>query len=96
MVTSWKETKMKDLKTTLAPPETPPTIMSVNQAAAFLQLHPKTVLDLLHRKRIVGTRIGRMWRVHREELEDFVRKPLAGEKKSAGTKRKGARKPGKG
>jgi len=95
MLPSEEANEMKDSKTISAAPEAAPIIMSVEQAAAFLQLHPKTVLGLLRRKRIAGTRIGRMWRVHREDLEDFVRKPPTTENPQNSAARKPGKKPSK-
>src|ERR1700743_171470 len=42
------------------------------QAAQRLNLHPKTVLRLIHEGRLQGTRIGKSYRIIRSHLDAFV------------------------
>ncbi len=44
---------------------------TVEQAAARLRLHPKTVLRYIHDGRLRGTRIGKAYRIMRSDLEAF-------------------------
>lgn len=45
--------------------------MTVAQAALQLRLHPKTVLRLIHEKRLRGTRIGKSYRILPSDLAAF-------------------------
>ncbi|MEQ8267569.1 MAG: helix-turn-helix domain-containing protein [Parvibaculum sp.] len=45
---------------------------TVEQAAARLRLHPKTVLRYLHEGRLRGTRIGKAYRIMRSDLETLL------------------------
>ncbi|HEX7816563.1 helix-turn-helix domain-containing protein [Dyella sp.] len=45
---------------------------TVERAAKRLQLHPKTVLRLIHEGRLRGTRIGKAYRILQSDLDAFV------------------------
>jgi excisionase family DNA binding protein len=47
-------------------------LYTVEQAAQRLNLHPKTVLRLIHEGRLHGTRIGKSYRILRSHLDAFV------------------------
>jgi len=47
--------------------------LSTEQAARLLQVHPKTVERLLREGKIPEQKVGRAWRVHRLELDRYVR-----------------------
>lgn len=49
-----------------------PLVLTSKQAAAVLQLKPRTVADLLDRGDLRGIKIGKEWRVSRAELIRFV------------------------
>lgn len=48
------------------------TILTVEAAAALLQLHPKTVLRFIREGRLRATRVGRSYRVLRSDIEAFA------------------------
>lgn len=52
-----------------------PDIYTVEQAAQYLRLHPKTVLRLIREERIRATRIGKAYRIARADLEAFAGVP---------------------
>jgi excisionase family DNA binding protein len=44
---------------------------SVEEAAAILAVCPRTIYDALRRGRIKGRKIGRLWRLKREWIDEF-------------------------
>ena len=40
-----------------------------DQAAAILRIHPKTLQRLARHGRVIGYRVGKLWRFHRSDLE---------------------------
>ena len=47
-------------------------LLTVEQAAAKLQIAPKTLKDWLRAGRLKGVRVGRLWRIKERDLEAFV------------------------
>jgi excisionase family DNA binding protein len=47
-------------------------LLTVEQAAAILQLSPKTIKDWLRAGKLPGCKIGRLWRVKQADLEAFI------------------------
>lgn len=54
---------MSDLKFLSEP------LLDSDQAAAILRIHPKTLQRLARHGRVVGYRIGKLWRFHASDLE---------------------------
>ncbi len=50
---------------------------TVAQLSEFLDLHPKTVRRFIREGKIKATRIGREWRVSKEELRQYAHGELA-------------------
>ena len=50
---------------------------TVSQAAKALDLHPKTVRRFIRDGRIRAHKIGREWRIHREDLREYAHGELA-------------------
>ena len=48
-------------------------LLTPEQAAAILQLSPKTIKDWLRAGKLTGCKIGRFWRVKPADLEAFIR-----------------------
>jgi excisionase family DNA binding protein len=48
------------------------TLLTVEQAAHRLSLHPKTVLRFIREKRLRATRIGKAYRILTSDLESFA------------------------
>jgi excisionase family DNA binding protein len=48
-------------------------LLTPEQAAAILQLSPKTLKDWLRAGKLPGCKIGRFWRVKPADLEAFIR-----------------------
>jgi excisionase family DNA binding protein len=44
------------------------------QVAEFLQVSPRTILDLLRKKKIIGLKIGKEWRILQRDYEEFLEK----------------------
>jgi excisionase family DNA binding protein len=51
------------------------TLFTVDQAADYLKLHPKTILRLIREERLRGKRIGKSYRIHRADLDIFAGVP---------------------
>jgi excisionase family DNA binding protein len=47
-------------------------LLTVDQAAERLTLHPKTVLRYIHDGRLPATRVGKSYRIVRARLDDFA------------------------
>ena len=47
-------------------------LLTAEQAAAILQLSPKTVKDWLRAGKLTGCKIGRFWRIKPADLEAFI------------------------
>jgi excisionase family DNA binding protein len=47
-------------------------LLTPEQAAAILQLSPKTIKDWLRAGKLTGCKVGRVWRVKRADLEAFI------------------------
>ena len=58
---------------------TKPEILTLSQAAEFLQVSERTILRMLKDGRIPGRQVGSQWRFDRAQLRDWVRgeEPLA-------------------
>jgi excisionase family DNA binding protein len=48
------------------------TLVTVDEAAKHLNLHPKTVLRYIHEGRLEATRIGKSYRIARGKLDSFA------------------------
>lgn len=48
------------------------SILTVEDAAKILQLHPFTVLKLIKRKKLKASKIGRVYRIRESEIENFL------------------------
>ena len=51
-------------------------LLTVEQAAATLQLRPKTLKGWLREGKLTGCKIGRQWRVREVDLEAFIQASL--------------------
>ena len=47
-------------------------LLTPEQAAAILQLSPKTIKDWLRAGKLTGCKVGRVWRVKPADLEAFI------------------------
>jgi excisionase family DNA binding protein len=47
-------------------------VLTVEEVAAFLKVHPRTILHLVDRKALKGVQVGRVWRIRRTDLEMFL------------------------
>ena len=61
----------------MSQPETrisPPELMTVEEAAALLRVDPKTVYRLINSNELKAVLIGRVYRIDRADLDDFLRR----------------------
>lgn len=47
-------------------------LLTINEAAAILRLHPRTVREYARRGELAGRLIGRRWRFKRKDIDAFV------------------------
>ena len=52
----------------------PMQMMTVEEAAEFLRVDPKTVYRLINDRSIKAAAIGRVYRIDMKDLEDFIQK----------------------
>ncbi|HBV97812.1 MAG: DNA-binding protein [Peptococcaceae bacterium BICA1-7] len=55
-------------------------IMTISQVAKYLQISEVTTYRLVQEGRIPAFKVGRGWRVKREDLKDFIEKQKCGER----------------
>jgi excisionase family DNA binding protein len=60
------------------PPGGIPTLLSVEQVAAILGLHVRTIRGYVRRGALKATRIGKQYRIAVADLEAFTGRPVAG------------------
>lgn len=57
---------------------------SVEEIARFLDLHPKTVRRFIREGKIKARKIGRAWRIHRDDLREYAHGELADNREESG------------
>ncbi|GGM36033.1 DNA-binding protein [Paraliobacillus quinghaiensis] len=55
-------------------------IMTITQVAEYLQLSEMTTYKLVQEGKIPGFKIGRHWRVKRDDLDEFIERLKNGER----------------
>lgn len=50
-----------------------PSLMTVEEVAEFLRVRPSTVYDWAKDGKIPASKVGRLWRFHRDEIDEWVR-----------------------
>lgn len=50
-------------------------LLTCEEAAAFLRVHPRTVYRLLREGKLPGVKVGRQWRIRRTDLEASLGPP---------------------
>jgi excisionase family DNA binding protein len=48
-------------------------LMDVNELAAYLKLDKQTIYNWLHKKKISGIKVGRVWRFDKDEIDAWLR-----------------------
>lgn len=56
-------------------PYDPPEVMNVEQAAQFLQVEPRHVIELAEAGKLPGRKLGPVWRFSREALVQWLSTP---------------------
>ena len=67
-------------------------LMDVNELAAYLKLDKQTIYNWLHKKKISGIKVGRVWRFDKDEIDAWLKTrlvPAEQEMDSESNKRKG-------
>lgn len=47
-------------------------VMTLDEAAEYLRVHPRTLRMKASQGKIPGAKIGRVWRFHRQQLESWL------------------------
>ncbi len=47
-------------------------VLTLDEAAAYLRLHPRTLRLRATEGLIPGAKIGRVWRFHKQQLEQWI------------------------
>ncbi len=55
-------------------------VLTIAQVAKYLQISEMTTYKLVNERKIQGLKIGRHWRVKKEDLTDFIEKRKRGER----------------
>ncbi len=50
----------------------PPDVLTLRQAADYLQVHPRTMGDMARAGRVPGARVGNRWRFLRASLDAWL------------------------
>ena len=50
-----------------------PRLMNIEELAEYLGLQKQTIYNWLHKKKISGIKIGKVWRFDRKEIEKWLR-----------------------
>lgn len=67
-------------------------LLTVAQAAGYLQCHPQTVRGYIHAKRLPAVKVGRQYRIHLSDIQRGVSEPVeVSRKQSSGGFREKAR-----
>jgi len=56
-------------------------VLTANEAAGILKLHPFTVARLAREKKIPGFKVGGVWRFRKDRLERWVERETNGERR---------------
>ena len=49
-------------------------VLTLDEAAAYLRVHPRTLRIKASEGEIPGAKIGKVWRFHRQQLEEWLRR----------------------
>ena len=49
-------------------------LLTVQQVAIRLQVHPETILRWLRRNQLQGLKVGKQWRIKQDQLQTFLDK----------------------
>ena len=52
-------------------------VLTLEEAAAYLRLHPRTLRIKATEGLIPGAKIGRLWRFHKQQLEQWIQDAAA-------------------
>jgi len=47
-------------------------VLTLDEAAAYLRVHPRTLRMKAGKGQIPGAKIGKVWRFHRRQLEEWL------------------------
>lgn len=55
----------------------PEPLLDSDQAAAIMQIHPKTLQKLARKGTVRGVHVGKLWRFRASEIERWIQEQLA-------------------
>lgn len=53
-------------------------VMTIKQAADFLQLHYQTVYEKVKNKEIPASKVGRVWRIQKKDVLEYLERQKKG------------------
>lgn len=56
-----------------------PEIMTPEQVAEYLQVVTRTVYRMIDRGDLLAAKIGRVWRIRKEDVDEYLRRQVARE-----------------
>ena len=51
---------------------TAPEVLTIDEAAEYLRVHPTTIVRMIERGELRGSKVGTRWRVRRSSLDALV------------------------
>lgn len=55
-----------------------PDVMTIKQAAEYLQLHYQTVYEKVINKEIPASKVGRVWRIQKKDVIEYLERQKRG------------------
>lgn len=49
-----------------------PEILTLDQAAEYLQVVPRTIQRLIERGELKASKVGRIWRIRKQDIQDYL------------------------
>lgn len=49
-------------------------VFTVAEAAKYLKVHEQTIYKLLRTGKLKGAKVGKDWRIHKDVLDDYLKK----------------------
>jgi len=47
-------------------------LMDTEEVAQYLGVHTKTVMNLVHNKRLKASKVGRIWKFRKRDIDDYL------------------------
>jgi len=54
-----------------------PEVLSIKEVAQYLNVGVQTAYKLVRSGELPGVKVGREWRVHKEVIDEFLKRPVS-------------------